>query len=373
MMNPHQSRKVQPLHPDFSQMQGLDTHNFEAFQAMDTVSVAPERVGQYTDAQLVGKWMLLDALLLVAGLVALISLTVDVKVSSAVLLSANLLTSMVGTRVCRYYVPSESRHSLGKAMLLAAGLWMMNVVLLAAGFHYFDWMTTALLLLWFSLKALLSGYWHHEMGFQYSESQAKSIYYRLELWIKRAFDCVWVGGGMLCLSPLLISVGLLLAVEEKGSPIFCQVRVGKGERFFNMYKFRSMVKSAAAQLDSNVAVLYKRADDPRITAMGRIIRKWSIDELPQLWNVLKGDMSLVGPRPPLPHEYDQMNWYHRRKFEAVPGLTGLWQVVGRVKNQRDFNAVAAYDVYYIENWSLAGDLKILFKTIPVVLLHRGAC
>jgi lipopolysaccharide/colanic/teichoic acid biosynthesis glycosyltransferase len=206
------------------------------------------------------------------------------------------------------------------------------------------------------------------------QKKLKSPYYFLERAIKRLFDIVTCTVGLLAISPLLFATLLLIVLESKGAPIFLQTRIGLKERSFKMLKFRSMVKNAAnLRQQETKPSLYKHQDDPRITRLGRHIRKLSIDELPQLWNVICGDMSLVGPRPPIESEYQMMNWYHKRKFEMTPGMTGLWQIIGRVKNQRDFNAVAAYDVHYVENWCLFEDVKILLKTIPVVLFQRGAC
>jgi lipopolysaccharide/colanic/teichoic acid biosynthesis glycosyltransferase len=172
----------------------------------------------------------------------------------------------------------------------------------------------------------------------------------------------------------MLVVALCICLESKGAPIFRKIRIGKDEARFTMFKFRSMFSGATSpDLGTQKQVLYKKPNDARITKLGSILRKLCIDELPQLWNVVRGEMSLVGPRPPIMEEYEQMNWYHRRKFEATPGMTGLWQITGRIKNQRDYNAVAAYDVHYIETWCLAEDIRILLKTIPVVVFRKGAC
>lgn len=319
------------------------------------------------------KSVLIDVFLLTTGFSVIMSLMGFPGKHIPILLVLNLVIGMICAQQSDYYNPAASRHSLGKAAFIASILFVVNLIvfpLLGASFHVWG---AAVLFGFLAVKAILSAFWHYESGTLYRMNQSSTIFYSIEKVIKRGFDLFWVSGGLICLSPLLATVALLLWLEGKGSPLFCQTRIGLGEQPFKMYKFRSMVKNAELMTRSNNTVLFKRQDDPRVTPIGRIIRKWSIDELPQLLNVITGDMSLVGPRPPIIAEHQLMNAYHCRKFEAVPGLTGLWQVVGRVKNQRDFNSVAAYDVFYIENWCLIEDLKILFKTVPVVLLHRGAC
>jgi lipopolysaccharide/colanic/teichoic acid biosynthesis glycosyltransferase len=157
---------------------------------------------------------------------------------------------------------------------------------------------------------------------------------------------------------------------------FSQVRVGlRGKKFF-MYKFRSMCVDAEKKrkellhLNEMSGPVFKLKHDPRVTRVGRFIRRTSLDELPQLWNVLKGDMSLVGPRPNLPHEVDQYDYAHRRRLSVKPGLTCLWQISGR--NNIDFDRWMDLDIAYIENWSYLNDLKIIVKTIPAVFKKTGA-
>lgn len=198
----------------------------------------------------------------------------------------------------------------------------------------------------------------------------------ISLYIKRIFDIILSSVLLLLLLPLLIVVGVLIKLDSPGPIFFKQQRVGKNGRLFYMYKFRSMVLNADKlqrklikdnEMDGPV---FKIRDDPRITRIGKFIRKYSIDELPQLLNVLKGEMSLVGPRPPLPKEVLNYGDWEWRRLEVNPGITGLWQVSGR--SDLSFQQWVHLDIYYIENWSLLLDLKILLKTIPVVLRGEGA-
>ena len=158
---------------------------------------------------------------------------------------------------------------------------------------------------------------------------------------------------------------------------FKQKRVGKNGRYFFIYKFRSMYKDAEARkkelMDKNEmnGLMFKMTDDPRITKVGKFIRKTSIDELPQFFNVLKGDMSLVGTRPPTVDEFKQYEGHHKRRLSMKPGITGLWQVSGR-SNIEDFEEVVKLDLQYIDNWCLALDFKILIKTVGVIFFGRGA-
>ncbi len=194
--------------------------------------------------------------------------------------------------------------------------------------------------------------------------------------LKRAFDLVVAGLGLLLTSPLWIVVAVAIKLDSPGPVLYRQRRVGEGGRPFVMLKFRSMYEDAERRLDelrprSDVdGPLFKLRDDPRVTRVGRWLRRWSVDELPQLWNVIRGDMSLVGPRPPLPEEVAAYEEWHFARLEAPPGITGLWQVSGR--SELSFEDYVRRDLFYIENWSLAYDLFIVLKTIPIVLLRRGA-
>ncbi len=197
----------------------------------------------------------------------------------------------------------------------------------------------------------------------------------LRLLFKRFFDIVFSALTLIILSPVLLLVALLIKMSSPGPVIFRQDRCGLNGRRFTLYKFRSMVENAQElrpQLEhlNEREVAFKIARDPRITPLGRWLRKFSIDEFPQFFNVLRGDMSIVGPRPPLPDEVDQYERWQRRRLRMRPGLTCLWAVAGR--DRIDFNAWMRMDISYIENWSLQLDWSIILKTIPQVLAGRGA-
>jgi exopolysaccharide biosynthesis polyprenyl glycosylphosphotransferase len=193
---------------------------------------------------------------------------------------------------------------------------------------------------------------------------------------KRCTDIVLAGIGLIMISPLLLTIALAVKLQDGGPVIFRQTRVGRGGKPFTMLKFRSMVIDAEARKDALMAKnegkggLFKLKHDPRITRLGRILRDFSLDELPQLFNVLDGSMSLVGPRPHLAHELAQMPSEASRRSLVTPGLTGLWQVSGRSDLEGD-DAVRL-DLRYVENWSFTLDLLILWKTASAVLARRGA-
>ena len=195
--------------------------------------------------------------------------------------------------------------------------------------------------------------------------------------VKRVLDVVGAAVLALVLSPLLALVMLAIRLDSPGPVFFAQERVGRHGRRFRIFKFRSMYVDAEerkaallAQNEMEGGVVFKMKDDPRITGVGRFIRRGSIDELPQLWNVLKGDMSLVGPRPPLPSEVADYTLEDRRRLEVVPGITCIWQVSGR--SEIPFHQQVELDVAYIESQSLWLDLSLLLRTIPAVLLGKGA-
>lgn len=198
----------------------------------------------------------------------------------------------------------------------------------------------------------------------------------LQLLVKRMLDIGITVTALLILSPLLAVVATIIKLNSPGPIFFVQDRVGMNQRRFRLYKFRSMVvdaeqrKEEFAHLNEQDGPAFKISRDPRITPIGRFIRKTSIDELPQLINVLKGEMSLVGPRPPLPDEVSQYQWLFRRRLSVKPGITCVWQVSGR--NGITFDEWMNMDKQYVENWSLWLDFKILLKTVPAVLLCRGA-
>ena len=195
-------------------------------------------------------------------------------------------------------------------------------------------------------------------------------------WAKRTFDLVVAAGVLVVLSPLLLLVALLIRLQDGGPVLYRQRRVGANGAEFEMIKFRSMVVDAEAKLaeiahaNEHDGVLFKIREDPRITRVGRFIRKFSIDELPQLLNVLKGEMSLVGPRPPLVNEYEQYEQDTHRRLLVRPGMTGLWQVSGR--SDLPWSEAVRLDLYYVDNWSMVIDLVIMIKTVKAVLVSRGA-
>ena len=195
--------------------------------------------------------------------------------------------------------------------------------------------------------------------------------------LKRLIDIVVSLAMLILLSPLFLVVAVLIKLTDGGPAIYWQTRVGKWGREFRFPKFRSMVAGADRMKDALLeqneqadGVTFKMKRDPRVTWIGRFIRKFSIDELPQLWCVLKGDMTLVGPRPPVPREVAEYSLADRRRLDVRPGLTCLWQVSGR--SEIPFSRQVELDVSYIESQSLWLDLKILLRTVPAVLLGRGA-
>ena len=197
-----------------------------------------------------------------------------------------------------------------------------------------------------------------------------------QLVLQRVVDILVSGSALLLLSPLLISTAIAIKATSSGPVFFLQERVGLNRRRFRMIKFRSMVVNAEelrAKLEKHNEVqgaMFKMSRDPRVTTVGRFIRKYSIDELPQLINVLKGEMSLVGPRPALPQEVSQYSWNQRRRLSVKPGLTGLSQVSGR--SNLSFRETVDLDLYYIDQWSILLVFRILLLTIPAVLKGRGA-
>lgn len=193
---------------------------------------------------------------------------------------------------------------------------------------------------------------------------------------KRLFDISVAGILILISSPVLIAISLLVMMDNPGPVLFRQVRVGIEGRHFKMLKYRSMVVDAERQLSDLIerneghGLLFKMKNDPRVTRLGRVLRKYSLDELPQLFNIFAGSMSLVGPRPPLPQEVQAYEQDVRRRLLVKPGLTGLWQVSGR--SNLSWQDSVRLDLYYVENWSLAGDLIILLKTFRAVFRSTGA-
>lgn len=198
----------------------------------------------------------------------------------------------------------------------------------------------------------------------------------LQRTLKRALDLVIIA---VCAIPALVLTAIIavaIKLESQGPVFYCGERVGRNGKLFKMYKFRSMVLNADAQKANLMALneadgpIFKIKDDPRLTKIGRILRRLSLDELPQLYNILLGQMSLVGPRPPLPEEVAEYKSWHRQRLSVIGGLTGLWQVSGR--SDLTFDELCLLDIYYIENWSLSLDLRILLQTVPYALFGRGA-
>jgi exopolysaccharide biosynthesis polyprenyl glycosylphosphotransferase len=191
---------------------------------------------------------------------------------------------------------------------------------------------------------------------------------------KDLFDKTSAGRGVLFLLPILIGIALAVKLTSQGPVFFRQERVGRDGQTFSMLKFRSMVTGADRMVDElsddGNGVLFKKKDDPRVTRVGKVLRRYSLDELPQLFNVIRGDMSLVGPRPPLPTEVERYGFDMHRRFLVKPGLTGLWQVSGR--SDLSWDDSVRIDVRYVENWSLTFDFMILWKTVGAVLRGSGA-
>ena len=198
----------------------------------------------------------------------------------------------------------------------------------------------------------------------------------VQVFLKRALDILVAALALIVLSPVLLVTALAVKLTSHGPVLFPQERVGLHGRHFAMLKFRSMVVDAEARLAQLAAAneqtgpVFKMRRDPRVTPVGRIIRKFSIDELPQIVNVLKGDMSIVGPRPPLPSEVGRYEAWQLRRLSVRPGLTCVWQVSGR--NAIGFRDWMLLDLQYIDHWSLAEDLSLIVKTVPVVVTGRGA-
>jgi exopolysaccharide biosynthesis polyprenyl glycosylphosphotransferase len=201
----------------------------------------------------------------------------------------------------------------------------------------------------------------------------------LEGWkrvLKRALDVTLASLLLLAFSIPMAILALAIRLDSPGPIIYRQRRVGRGGAGFEMYKFRSMRPGADRELADLLPFneadgpLFKKKNDPRVTRVGRLLRRTSLDEVPQLWNVLKGDMSLVGPRPPIPSEVAQYEPWHHKRLEVSPGLTGLWQVSGR--SELSFDEMVWLDIIYIETWSLGLDVRILLRTLPAVLAASGA-
>lgn len=205
------------------------------------------------------------------------------------------------------------------------------------------------------------------------ENNEKLKFYEI---YKRIIDIIGAGSGLILLSPVIAIVACAVKFTSKGPIFFSQKRVGKNGKIFNIYKFRSMVvnaeelKEKLAHQNEMSGTMFKMKDDPRVTKVGKFIRKTSLDELPQLWNVLKGDMSLVGPRPSLPKEVKQFEKWMYKRLTVKPGLTCYWQVSGR--NNIDFEDWMKLDISYVEDRNIWIDIKLIFKTVGVLFGDKNA-
>ena len=194
--------------------------------------------------------------------------------------------------------------------------------------------------------------------------------------LKRVIDVLVAGAVLVVLSPLLLAVALAVLLTSRGGAFYSQPRVGQHGRAFRMYKFRTMYRDADSRWEELRCehdcdpALFKIKDDPRVTPVGRVLRRWSIDEFPQFLNVLKGDMSVVGPRPPLSSEVDVYETAHLARLKGKPGITGLWQVSGR--SDLPFEKMVDLDAYYLEHWSLGLDLSIMLRTAVAMTRGGGA-
>ncbi len=194
--------------------------------------------------------------------------------------------------------------------------------------------------------------------------------------IKRSLDLVGSASGLVVLFPVLAIVAIAIRLDSPGPSLFRQRRVGRHGNEFSMLKFRSMVDEAEQIKDElkhlNIAApgLFKISSDPRTTRVGRLIRRWQLDEVPQLYNVLKGEMSLVGPRPLIPSEDRQIEGWYRRRLDVPPGMTGHWQVLGS-SARIPLDEMVKLDYLYVANWSLWGDIKLLLRTVPFLVRRRG--
>jgi exopolysaccharide biosynthesis polyprenyl glycosylphosphotransferase len=202
------------------------------------------------------------------------------------------------------------------------------------------------------------------------------VFEGIDFFVKRSFDIVSSALLIFVLSPLLLATALAIRATSRGSAIYRSSRPGMGGAPFSCFKFRTMYEDAEfkqrelEEQNEKGGALFKIRDDPRVTPVGRFLRRWSIDELPQLFNVLRGEMSLVGPRPLPDRDYERLEDWHRKRYLVLPGMTGLWQVSGR--SELDFDELVRLDFLYLERWSVFLDLSIMLKTIPAVLRRRGA-
>ena len=219
---------------------------------------------------------------------------------------------------------------------------------------------------------------HENIGSVEFVLEGTSIVETLPLpWWKRGMDVAGAMLGLVAAFPVIVVLALYVTLDSRGGPFYRQTRVGIGGRCFTCWKFRSMRRDADSMLESLLAQneasgpIFKMKDDPRRTRAGRLLRKTSLDELPQLWNVLRGDMSLVGPRPPTVPEVLRYDEHHLQRLIVTPGITGLWQVT--LRGRHDFGDMVLLDVEYARRRSVWLDLRILLMTVPTVILGRGSC
>ena len=229
------------------------------------------------------------------------------------------------------------------------------------------------------IKKQLKSYLEYEINYvpkvssKNNSQKNKSIQYFIKRFIDVSGTCI----GLIIISPLLIAIAAAIKLESKGPILFKQKRIGENGKNFYMYKFRSMYENSENKLkylkkyNQTNDYMFKMLDDPRITKVGKFIRKYSLDELAQLINVLRGEMALVGFRPPLPGEVVQYKDWHHLRFSGIPGLTGPWQVGGR-SDIKNFDDVVKLEWNYYKNWNILKDIKILFKTIPIVIFGKNA-
>jgi exopolysaccharide biosynthesis polyprenyl glycosylphosphotransferase len=204
----------------------------------------------------------------------------------------------------------------------------------------------------------------------------RPVFEGLDFVVKRSFDYVVAGLGLIVLSPLLVAIALAVRLSSRGPVLHSSLRPGIGSRPFRCLKFRTMYADAEQRqpdfehLNEADGAIFKIRDDPRLTPLGRFLRRNSLDELPQLLNVIRGEMSLVGPRPLPLRDHARLGDWHRRRYLVLPGITGLWQISGR--SDLDFDDMVRLDFLYLESWSVMLDLAILLKTVPAVIRRRGA-
>jgi exopolysaccharide biosynthesis polyprenyl glycosylphosphotransferase len=327
-------------------------------EAIDVVIVGAGLLGRHTGLQLRDE----RSHRVVAGYLALPGEPADARLSAPVLGEARDLERLLAARaVDEVYIAGNAlRHGPAMQEAIRTCERFGTPFALPASEFRFGRARPA------SAKAIPDGYVHY-LSVENKPSQ---------MVLKRVFDIAASSVALALLSPLLLGVALAIKLTSPGPVFFKQERVGRHGRLFNMIKFRSMVANAEAlqaQLlaqNEQSGPVFKIARDPRITAVGRVLRKLSLDELPQLLNVLRGEMSLVGPRPPLPSEVARYEPWQRRRLSVAPGITCVWQVSGR--NQISFEQWMYLDMQYIDHWSLGKDVWLILKTIPAVLGGRGA-